>query len=40
MAGAIGVAYTGRFFQSAEFARREGESPNDLRFVFGVRAWF
>lgn len=36
----IGVAYSGRFFQSAAFARREGESPNDLRFVFGVRAWF
>ena len=36
----IGVAYAGRFFQSAIFARREGESPNDLRFVFGVRTWF
>lgn len=36
----IGVAYAGRFFQSAEFARHEGESPDDLRFVFGVRTWF
>ncbi|MDQ2744999.1 MAG: copper resistance protein B [Chloroflexota bacterium] len=36
----VGVAYAGRFFQSAAFARREGETPNDLRFVFGVRTWF
>lgn len=36
----IGVSYTGRFFQSADFARQEGEKPNDVRFVFGVRAWF
>jgi copper resistance protein B len=36
----IGVSYVGRFFQSADFARREGESPNDVRFVFGVRSWF
>lgn len=36
----IGVTYAGRFFQSADFGRREGESPNDLRFVFGVRTWF
>lgn len=36
----IGVAYAGRFFQSASFARREGESPNGLRFVFGLRTWF
>ena len=36
----VGVAYAGRFFQSADFARREGESPHDLRFVFGLRSWF
>lgn len=36
----IGVAYAGRFFQSANFARRAGESPNSLRFVFGLRSWF
>ena len=36
----VGIAYAGRFFQSASYARQEGESPNDLRFVFGVRTWF
>jgi copper resistance protein B len=36
----IGVSYAGRLFQSANFARREGEAPNDVRFVFGVRSWF
>ncbi|HEX2943036.1 MAG TPA: copper resistance protein B, partial [Rhodopila sp.] len=36
----IGIAYTGRFFQSASYARAEGLAPSDLRFVFGVRTWF
>jgi copper resistance protein B len=36
----VGIAYAGRFFQSANYARQEGESPNDVRFVFGVRTWF
>lgn len=36
----VGVAYGGRLFQSATFARREGEAASDLRFVFGVRTWF
>ncbi len=36
----VGVSYVGRFFQSANFARREGEAANDVRFVFGVRSWF
>jgi copper resistance protein B len=36
----IGVAYTGRFFQSATYAREAGEAPNEVRFVFGVRIWF
>jgi copper resistance protein B len=36
----IGVSYAGRFFQSANFARQQGEKPNDVRFVFGVRTWF
>jgi copper resistance protein B len=36
----IGVAYTGRFFQSARYAQQAGESPREIRFVFGVRAWF
>ena len=36
----IGVSYAGRFFQSANFARREGEAVDDVRFVFGMRTWF
>ncbi len=36
----IGVAYAGRFFQSANLAQREGQPPNDLRFAFGARIWF
>lgn len=36
----VGVSYAGRFFQSADFARRERETANDVRFVFGVRTWF
>lgn len=36
----VGVSYAGRFFQAADYARREGQAPNDVRFVFGVRTWF
>ena len=36
----VGVSYSGRFGQSANFARREGEAPHQARFVFGVRTWF
>ena len=36
----IGVAYQGLYGQTARFARQEGESGSDLRFVFGIRAWF
>ena len=36
----IGVAYAGKFGQSAGFARRAGESSGDVRFLFGVRSWF
>lgn len=36
----VGVAYQGRFGQSANFARQESESSSDVRFVFGVRTWF
>lgn len=36
----VGVAYEGKFGQSADFARAEGESPHDVRFVAGIRAWF
>jgi copper resistance protein B len=36
----VGVSYSGLFGQTAQFARREGESPHQVRFVFGVRTWF
>jgi copper resistance protein B len=36
----VGVSYVGRFFQSSDLAHRIGETANDVRFVFGVRAWF
>ena len=36
----LGVAYEGRFGQSASYAQRLGESTGDVRFVFGVRLWF
>ena len=36
----IGLVYEGKFGQTANFARRAGESTGDVRFVFGVRTWF
>jgi copper resistance protein B len=36
----LGVAYQGKFGQTAIFARQAGESTGDFRFVFGIRAWF
>lgn len=36
----LGVHYEGRFGQAATFVKREGESPNSVGFVFGVRSWF
>jgi copper resistance protein B len=36
----IGVVYEGKFGQTANFARRAGESTGNVRFVFGVRTWF
>jgi copper resistance protein B len=36
----IGVAYTGRFGQTATFARQDGESAGAVQFVFGIRSWF
>jgi len=36
----IGVVYEGKFGQTANFARRAGESTSDVRFVLGVRVWF
>lgn len=36
----LGVAYTGRFGDTATFIRRAGESASDVRFIFGVRLWY
>jgi copper resistance protein B len=36
----IGVAYEGKFGQTASLARRAGESTSGVRFTFGVRSWF
>lgn len=36
----IGVSYTGRFGQSASYARQEGENPHSVRLALGVRTWF
>ena len=36
----IGVAYEGKFGQTASFVRRAGESTCGVRFVFGIRTWF
>lgn len=36
----VGVAYVGRFGQTASFARKEGEGTAAVQFVFGVRSWF
>lgn len=35
----IGIAYGGKFGQTGEFARRNGDSTSDVRFVFGIRSW-
>ena len=36
----IGVNWTKKFGQTANFARDEGEDTNDVQFVAGVRIWF
>jgi copper resistance protein B len=36
----LGVVYAGKFGQSADFARRAGESTGGVRFVAGLRLWF
>jgi copper resistance protein B len=35
----VGVAYNGLFGDTASFARAEGEDPDTVRFVFGLRVW-
>jgi copper resistance protein B len=36
----IGVAYNGKFGETADFTRAEGSIVNDVRFVFGIRFWY
>ncbi|MGB0712586.1 MAG: copper resistance protein B [Gammaproteobacteria bacterium] len=36
----IGVNWEQKLGSTADFAREEGESTNDIQFVLGVRAWF
>jgi copper resistance protein B len=36
----VGVVYAGRFGQTADFARKEGEGATAVQFVFGIRSWF
>ncbi len=36
----IGVAYAGKFGETADFTRDEGGIVNDVRFIFGVRVWY
>jgi copper resistance protein B len=36
----IGIAYAGKFGQTAQMARQAGESAGALQFVIGIRSWF
>ena len=36
----IGLAYNGKFEETAHFTRAEGGIVNDVRFVFGIRVWY
>lgn len=36
----IGVNWTRKFGQTADFARAEGEDASDVQIVAGIRAWF
>jgi copper resistance protein B len=36
----IGVAYAGKFGQTAQMAKQAGDSAGALQFVFGIRSWF
>ena len=36
----VGVAYVGRFGQTANFARRDGEGAAAVQVSFGIRSWF
>ena len=36
----VGVAYAGKFGETARMARQAGESAGAVQFVFGIRSWF
>jgi len=36
----LGVAYDGKFGETAEFTRAEGGIVDDVRFIFGIRLWY
>jgi copper resistance protein B len=36
----IGVAYNGKFGETADFTRAEGGTVNDVRLNFGIRLWY
>ena len=36
----IGLAYNGKFGETADFTRVEGSTVNDVRFIFGIRLWY
>ena len=36
----IGVAYNGKFGDTATFTRHEGAIVDDVRFIFGIRIWY
>lgn len=36
----IGLAYDGKYGNTATYARQDGESTGDPRLVFGIRAWY
>ena len=36
----IGVAYNGKFGETADFTRAAGGTVNDVRFIFGIRLWY
>lgn len=36
----VGVAWTRKFGEAADAARREGDAPETLSFLVGIRAWF
>lgn len=36
----VGFAYSGRYGNTASYARRAGEATSDPRFIFGLRVWY